>query len=249
MDAGPCAAATGRSSPTCGRNLVVYRDLVEGGWFASAESARDRAYRGRSPSSSRATASSTSGSSGRSPSRPPLAIAASPWKAAQATRPALSTSPADDLAGGLAPGDQRERAGEGAVGRLAQRVGAGAVLARVHQIQQRARARSRSARRCARGAPSRVANAGPAPLERGGHLAPEALEAVQRERVEQRLLAREVPPRRRVADADLARELAQRQLAAAASVRSAAPEQRRAEVPVVVGAGGCGHAGKGTRRS
>ena len=55
----------------------------------------------------------------------------------------------------------------------------------------------------------------PAGLHRGGHLAPEPLEAVQRERVEQRLLVGEVPARGGVADADLARQLAQRQLAAA----------------------------------
>ena len=83
----------------------------------------------------------------------------------------------DDLAGGLALGDERERAGEGAVGRLAQRVGAGAVLARVHQIQQRA-VLGREAHVGARERAEPVGERGSGVLERGGQLAPEALEAV-----------------------------------------------------------------------
>ena len=65
----------------------------------------------------------------------------------------------------------------------------------------------------------------PGPASGLRQLAPEALEAVLGERVEQRLLVGEVAPRRGVADPELARELAQRQLAAR---RACAASPRRA---------------------
>ena len=62
--------------------------------------------------------------------------------------------------------------------------------------------------------------------------------ALDRERVEQRLAIRKVPPGRRVRDADGARQLTQRQLVdPAVSQRDhRLLEQRLAQVPVVVGA-------------
>jgi len=78
---------------------------------------------------------------------------------------------------------------------------------------------------------------------------PEPLEAVQSERVEQRLLVGEVAARGGVADADLARQLAQRQLAAAGERALGRRQQRGAEVPVVVGAGSRSHDGKRTASS
>ena len=144
----------------------------------------------------------------------------------------------DHLAGRLPLGDQRQRDGERALTRLADRGGVRVVLARVHQLQQR-------------GVLGREAHVGPrerrqplleavaGALHRLAHLALQALEAVHGERVEQRLLAGEVPPRGGVADADFTRDLAQRELlhAAAGERTLGALEQRGAEVPVVVGAG------------
>ena len=127
--------------------------------------------------------------------------------------------------------------------RRAQAVGrVGAVLAGEHQLEQRGVARWRSARRRRPGRP-------------GGRRSPrrrrrcaarssraEALEAVLRERVEQRLLVGEVAARGGVADADLARELAQRELREAALAQRplGAREQLGAQVAVVVGALGGG---------
>ena len=75
-------------------------------------------------------------------------------------------------------------------------------------------------------------------VDRRAQVLAEAVEALDRERVEQRLAVGEVPARGGVADADVARELAQRQVGRAALVDDLdrPREQRGAEVAVVVGA-------------
>ena len=79
-------------------------------------------------------------------------------------------------------------------------------------------------------------------LDRRAQLAPEALEAVLREGVEQRLLVGEVAAGGGVADADLAREVAQGELREAALAQRplGAREQLGAQVAVVVRALGGG---------
>ena len=100
-------------------------------------------------------------------------------------------------------------------------------------------------------AASRERKSPPGRVQRGGHLPLQPLEAVERERVQQRLLAREVPPRRGVADPDLARDLAQRELVHAPARERAlgALEHRGPEVAVVIGADRGGHDGKASARS
>ncbi len=149
----------------------------------------------------------------------------------------------DDRARGLAVGDERQRGRERGVGGRAQAVrGARAVLAREHQLEQRRVLGGEGD--VGVGERAQAGFEGGAGLGEGdAQVAAEALEAVLGERVEQRLLVREVPAWRRVADADLARELAQRELPGAVLAQRplGAREQGGPQVAVVIGAGTRGH--------
>ena len=151
----------------------------------------------------------------------------------------------DHGARGLAVGDERQRRGEGRVGGRAQAVGrVRAVLVREHQLEQRRVAGGEAHVGPGQGGQAGV-EVGPAASIAVAQRAAEALEAVLRQGVEQRLLVGEVAAGRGVADPGLAREVAQRELREAALAQRAlgARQQLGAQVAVVVGAGGGdGHA-------
>src|SRR5213080_4673141 len=115
---------------------------------------------------------------------------------------------ADELAGALRLVDQCEDHRERALRGVLELLRAGAVLGGEHQLDQRGVARGEpEVGERERGETGAEVVAGL--VERHAQLATEALEALEGERVEQRLAVGEVAARRGVADAHLAGELAQ----------------------------------------